>query len=204
MSLFASIGMILYGTILLVAIYKLYIFYRVYPYRCIIEHKRAGKDPVLGYDRAGRIKTKSGAEVFRLYSSRHAGKRIDIMPPNSEFIITGKGFFNKMTLPLFEDSGNYVPMKMDFGESYVKMKPIPHRTELDRIAMHHQANVWHDTRSGFEKAKPLIIGAGVFIVIVFLVIILSRKPQIFQDFGSIFGQLIPITFMFKQTFISRQ
>lgn len=163
-------------------------FVTIYPYRVVIAHRRAGKDPILSFDRAGRYKMQSGVEVFRLWREKIGRKKVEIMPPDSKYIYGGKSMFiNRMILPLYEDSGRYYPANISFEKDHFTIKPIPHSMELDRIALHNQIEAWHDTRSGFEKMRPLLIGAGLIAIIFLIIILASKGGDIFAGIKGAFG-----------------
>ena len=105
-----------------------FMFIKKYPIRVIVLHKRAGREPLISYDRTGRIKDKDGVEHYKLFFTKDL---IDVV--ESKYLYAGKGPINKTTLCLYEENKRYTPVELSFSDR-IELKPINSVLEFKRLA----------------------------------------------------------------------
>ncbi len=179
--------------ILLVAICALMmlgmLFYKRYPIRVMVLQERGDKIPLMVMDRCGRVKDKDGTEWYKLFFAK---QKIDV--PDSKFLYPGRGLLNKQVLLLWEVNGRYLPVEADFTTGF-HMKPIDTELERKRIALDIKIKAIHDTSSWLERNKGFVVTmAGVFIVLVIMIVLATQGKELKGMLGGIMGGLAPLMF----------
>jgi len=168
-----------------------FLWFKRNPIRVIVLHKRADQNPLIVFDRCGRMKDKDGEEWYKLFFAK---KKFDI--PDTKFLYSGRGILNKQVLVLWEENGKYTPVEASFAEGF-HLRPIDKGIEDGRQFLSLKLDQIHDTTSWLERNKGFVVTlAGVFIVIVVVIVLATKGGELKGMFGGIMGSLAP--FMFRK------